>query len=257
MLSSRLKSFLTVKKNQIKYPYNKGYCTICEAKTFFIEHDKWLRDYYHCINCGSIPRNRALVNALNKFYPGWEKLTIHESSPGGPLYYYFKRKAIGYTTSQYFEDVPRGSVKDGFLSEDICNLTFGDETFDVFITSDVFEHVMEPAKAFKEIGRVLKKGGIHIFTMPWYPSLETTVQRAAKSSEGIMYLKEPVYHGNPIDEKGSLVTYDWGRDFIDFIYQNSGLSTTIYLEKNRHLGLDAEFLEVFISKKIASKIAEV
>jgi ubiquinone/menaquinone biosynthesis C-methylase UbiE len=145
--------------------------------------------------------------------------------------------------------VSRGSVKDGFLSEDICNLTFGDETFDVFVTSDVFEHVMEPEKAFKEIERVLKNGGIHIFTTPWSPWLETTIQRAAKTAEGIVHLKEPRYHGNPIDEKGSLVTYDWGRDFVDFIYQNSGLYTTIYLERNRQLGLDAEFLEVFISKK--------
>jgi SAM-dependent methyltransferase len=250
MLSSRIKSFLFVKKNQIRYPYNKGYCPICEAKTFFIVHDKWLRDHYHCVNCWSIPRNRALLNALNKFYPDWKNAALHESSPGGPLYYYFKRKAKGYTTSHYFEDVPRGSYKDGFRSEDISELTFPDESFDIFITSDVFEHIMEPAKAFKEIGRVLKKGGVHIFTMPWYPKLETTVQRAAKTNEGMKHLQVPVYHGNPISEKGSLVTYDWGRDFVDFIYRHSGLFTTIYLEKNRHLGLEAEFLEVFISKKV-------
>lgn len=249
MAISKIRNFLSKKKIQFLYTHNKGYCPICEAKTIFIEQDKWLRDNYRCTKCWSIPRNRALANALNIFYPDWKNAIIHESSPGGPLSDYLKRNAKGYTSSHYFEDIPRGSYKNEFRSEDISALTFKNETFDVFITSDVFEHVLEPEKAFLEIGRVLKKGGVHIFTMPWYPALETTIQRAIKTSEGIIHIEEPIYHGNPISDKGSLVTYDWGRDFVDFIYKHSNLYTTIYLEKNRHLGLEADFLEVFISKR--------
>ena len=44
-------------------------------------------------------------------------------------------------------------------------MTFQNESFDLFITQDVFEHVMEPNKAFKEIERVLKPGGAHVFTV--------------------------------------------------------------------------------------------
>jgi 2-polyprenyl-3-methyl-5-hydroxy-6-metoxy-1,4-benzoquinol methylase len=57
-------------------------------------------------------------------------------------------------------------------------LTFADGTFDLIITQDVFEHVMQPAETFREIARVLKPGGAHIFTMPWYPNLQQTLQRA-------------------------------------------------------------------------------
>jgi hypothetical protein len=85
--------------------------------------------------------------------------------------------------------------------------------------------------------------------MPWYPKLTKTVQRAKQVGDTITYLEEPVYHGNPIDAKGSLVTYDWGLDFTDFIYKHSGMHTTIYLHENSYLGLEAEFLEVFISRK--------
>ncbi|MEO5999931.1 MAG: hypothetical protein ABIN89_24045, partial [Chitinophagaceae bacterium] len=88
--------------------------------------------------CNSIPRNRAFVNTLNIFYPSWKQLTIHESSPGGPLSDYLKKQAKGYTSSHYFEDTPRGKYKGEHRSEDLSALTFEDNTFDLFITSDVF-----------------------------------------------------------------------------------------------------------------------
>jgi len=128
-------------------------------------------------------------------------------------------------------------------------MTFEENSLDLMMTQDVFEHVMNPAAAFKEISRVLKPGGGHVFTMPWYPKLKKTVQRVRMSDNQIEFLEEPIYHGNPIDAKGSLVTYDWGIDFTDFIYRNSGMFTTIYLVNDKKMGLEAEFLEVFISRK--------
>ncbi|MGQ0519368.1 class I SAM-dependent methyltransferase, partial [Bacillus sp. D-CC] len=48
--------------------------------------------------------------------------------------------------------------------ENLEDMTFQNESFDLFITQDVFEHVMEPKKAFKEIERVLKPGGALLYT---------------------------------------------------------------------------------------------
>ncbi|BCD27236.1 hypothetical protein BC30102_0272 [Bacillus cereus] len=62
-------------------------------------------------------------------------------------------------------------------------------------------------------------------------------------------MAEPIYHGNPIDENGSLVTFDWGQDMIEYIYTHANMYTIFYLPKDRSLGLDAEFLHVFVSKK--------
>ena len=129
-------------------------------------------------------------------------------------------------------------------------MTFADESFDVFCTSDVFEHVIAPEEAFAEIARVLKPGGVHVFTMPWYPKLATTRIRARLEADGgITHLEEPMYHGNPLSADGALVTRDWGRDFDDVIHRCSGMHTTIYLERDRAKGLDGEFLEVFVSRK--------
>jgi len=186
---------------------------------------------------------------LNLFYPDWKKLKIHESSPGGISSEFIQSNCPNYIPTQFFLDTPLGQFKNGTRCENLEKMTFEENSLDLMMTQDVFEHVMNPAAAFKEISRVLKPGGGHVFTMPWYPKLKKTVQRVRMSDNQIEFLEEPIYHGNPIDAKGSLVTYDWGIDFTDFIYRNSGMFTTIYLVNDKKMGLEAEFLEVFISRK--------
>ncbi len=244
-------NFLFLSKKSIEGKINKGYCPICDSQTLFIEKDPWLRDFYVCQKCNSIPRQRAIILAINKFCPEWKNLKIHESSPGGASSTSIEKHCAEYTPTQFFQDVTLGNSKEGIRCENLEKMTFEDNSFDLMITQDVFEHVMNPTDAFREIDRILKPGGAHIFTMPWYPHLERTVQRARQLDNGdIEFLEEAIYHGNPIDDKGSLVTFDWGADFVDFIYEHSGMTTTIYLVKDRNMGLDGEFLEVFISRKL-------
>jgi SAM-dependent methyltransferase len=229
-----------------------GYCPICEGEVKFFKKGKSLRDHYRCSQCNSIPRFRAIIDSIKRFYPDYANLAIHESSPStGASSKFLSKRCKNYSASQYFANVPRGETKDGFQSEDLTQLTFSDNSFDLLITQDVFEHVLQPDKAFKEIARVLKPGGAHIFSMPWYPQYKTTIQRAKLENGILVHVKEPVYHGNPADrDKGSLVTFDWGQDFVDFIYKSSGMTTTIYLQRDVKKGLDGDFLEIFISKKM-------
>ena len=239
------------KVKEMKLKKNRGYCNICEQETVFIIYNEWLRGNYKCKRCQTQPRNRALINVLNMYCKEWPTLQLHESSPSGEVSKFLKKKCSGYSSSHYYSDIPRGEYNGEFRSEDLSCLTFPDNSFDLLITSDVFEHVFEPEKAFAEVARVLKPGGMHIFTMPWIPAHKKSTQRAKLHSDGtIEYFKEAQYHGNPIGGgKGSLVTYDWGLDFADFVYNNSGMTTTIYLEIDRNKGLDGKFLEVFISRK--------
>lgn len=227
---------------------NKGHCIICESETVFIEYNPWLRDHYKCSKCDSIPRHRALINALNTFDKKWRQKIIHESSPCGQASNFLKRKCKSYTESQYFTNIPFGKYSNGVRCENLEQLTFDNNSFDILVTQDVFEHVMKPDLAFKEINRVLRPGGIHIFTMPWYPN-QNTLQRVKFENGYMEYLQEPIYHGNPVDKKGSIVTYDWGIDFPDYVYRCSGMFTTVFLKIDRNLGLDADFLEVFVSRK--------
>jgi SAM-dependent methyltransferase len=225
-----------------------GWCPICEKSTLFYKEGEWLRDQFRCIRCYSIPRQRALASVLNRHFPNYRELLIHESSPGGSASAKFARECQNYIPTHYFPDTPLGQVKNGYRCEDLEKQTFTNESFDLVITQDVLEHLMAPAKALAEIERTLKPGGAHVFTVPWYYWKDTAV-RAVREVATIHHLMEPEYHGNPIDPKGSLVVTEWGYDLCDFIYQQSGMTTTAVRIFDRRLGIEAKFIEVFISRK--------
>jgi SAM-dependent methyltransferase len=229
---------------------HRGYCTICERHVFFAKAGPWLRDEYLCLRCHSIPRNRALLKVLTQHFPLWREMRIHESSPCGPASDKIRRECPGLIASQFFLDVPRGEVKDGQQSEDLESLTFPDSSFDLVITQDVFEHILRPERAFAEIARTLKPGGAHVYTVPYYRGKKTLVRAQAAESGGIEYLMDPDYHANPVDGEGSLVVTEWGDEICDLIFQASGMTTSIFSFFNTNLGLEGEFLDVFVSRKV-------
>jgi len=63
------------------YFSHKGYCPCCEQQVIFEAKNSWLRNHFLCTNCSSLPRERALMLTIEKYYPNWENLDIHESSP--------------------------------------------------------------------------------------------------------------------------------------------------------------------------------
>lgn len=234
------------------YFSHKGYCVCCDSNVIFEGTDSWLRDSYLCLQCKCKPRERALMTIVEKIYPNWKELSIHESSPidrGASV----KLKKLGknYIASQYFPSHKFGDLINGFRNEDLENQTFEDNSLDLVITQDVFEHLYEPAKAFKEIARTLKPGGAHIFTVPIINYHLKTEVWAVKDQNGLpKFLKTPEYHGNPVDSDGSPVTMHWGFDLKDYIKNVSGLETDIYHLYDKELGIMGEFNEVFVSRKV-------
>jgi len=229
----------------------KGYCPCCKQDVFFIARNPWLRDHFKCSNCKSIPRERALMLTIEKEYPNWKNVRIHESSPGKRGHSVtLKKHATYYQASQYYPSQPVGTLINGFQNEDLEHQTFKDETFDLVITSDVMEHVYEPEKAFAEIHRTLKPGGAHIFSVPLINKHKPTQRWATKGDNGEpIFLFEPEWHGNPVDKKGSPVTMHWGFDIIDYIQKYTGADTKIVYLDDLHHGIRAEYIEIIVAKK--------
>jgi SAM-dependent methyltransferase len=117
----------------------------------------------------------------------------------------------------------------GVRREDLENLSFEDESLDSHLTQDVFEHLFNPADAFREIARTLRPGGAHVFTTPLVRKNEPTRFCAHLAPDGtVVHLVErPEYHSNPLSSEGSLVTVNCGYDITTFIFETSGLFTEI------------------------------
>ena len=232
---------------------NQGHCPTCDHDVTFVANNSWLRDCYCCSNCGSVPRERALMATLEARFPNWRSLVIHESSPvdrGASVR--LAGECPGYIPSQFYPGQPLGSCLGRFRCENLESLTFSDESIDLHITQDVLEHVFHPSKVFAEIARTLKPGGAHVFTVPIVNKHRPSVLRARRAGDGqIEHLEPPVFHGNPISNSGSLVTVDWGFDICERIHAASGMFTHVVQIDDLSRGIRAEYIEVLVSFKPA------
>jgi len=233
---------------------NTGYCPTCAQQVTFTAKNTWLRDHYLCSKCGSIPRERALMQTIENYFPNWRDLRIHESSPcGRGASVRLARECKGYVASQFFPNVRLGDVVHGVRCEDLENLTFPNESIDLHVSQDVMEHVFHPSSAFRDIARTLKPGGAHIFTTPLVHKHRPSRLRARIDAQGKITHVEPAqYHGNPISEQGSLVTVDWGFDITRHIFEACGLFTHLIYMDDLSRGIRAEYIEVLVTSKPGS-----
>jgi len=229
-----------------------GYCPCCDSNVTFESNSKDFREFLICTKCKSIPRERAIMKVIEDFYPDFRNLKIHESSPakrGASIK--LSSQCKNYVASQFYPDIPLGSsVPNGFQNQNLDNQTFEDESFDLVITQDVLEHIFDIKRAFREIARTLHPGGAHIFTTPLINFTKPTEKWANRGSDGkIEYLHKPEYHGNPINDKGALVTYHFGYDICDIIFESCGLHTTIVKIDDLRFGIRATLIEVLVTRK--------
>jgi SAM-dependent methyltransferase len=125
----------------------------------------------------------------------------------------------------YSEYIPeRSSVR----HEDLLALTYPDASFDVVLHSDTLEHTPNVDQALAEIRRVLKPGGVSIFTVPIVRDGRKTVVRAELRDGSTHHILEPSYHGGSRQTtKQYLVYYEFGADFTARL-SGAGFDVTLY-----------------------------
>jgi SAM-dependent methyltransferase len=228
-----------------------GFCPICAAEVRFQARAAWFRDHLYCSGCGSIPRERALALVLERRFPGWRGFAIHESSPADRgISKKLAREAPGYVASQYFPGEPPGATVRGFRNENLEALSFPDASFDLAVTLDVMEHVNQPDVVLREVSRTLKPGGAYLFTVPTYKGKVASERRAHYRADGsVEHFAEPEYHGNPVDDAGSLVTFHYGYDFAELISAWSGLDVEVVRFHDHRHGVIGDFTEVYLATR--------
>jgi SAM-dependent methyltransferase len=232
---------------------HRAFCPCCETFQNFKSDNEWFRDHLVCPNCGSVVRERALGLILNELLPNWRELSIHESSPvQRGLSARMAREAPHYVASNYFPLKAFGTTVKGFRNENLEDQTFDSEVFDLVITLDVMEHVFHPDMVYSEIYRTLKKGGYYLHTFPIRKYLvEARKALAELNSDGSVnhLTATPEYHGNPIDDKGALVTQDYGYDISKQIAQWAPFDVRIIRFWNQTYCIIGEYTEVIVCRK--------
>ncbi len=219
----------TVRDGGTHGPFN---CSVCGANNVY--SDAWdvmnFRESGQCPVCGANNRLMQLAIVLDAYWKrqhgysifdhsaggnGRTKLKIYHTQCSGPLHERLKR-LDGYACSEYYDSVAKSGVYvNGILHEDLQSTSFPKATFDFILSTEVFEHIPDPYKAHREVFRILKRGGYHIFTVPFLEDSEKDVVYAHVDHAGeIVYDKDPSYHLDPIRPKGVLVYTLFGKEMM-------------------------------------------
>lgn len=204
-------------------------CNLCGKNArFTIDADAVSYREAVCEYCGASIRNSdtakiIVFTLLNKDMPlsqAVEELsnfTILGTRSAGSIHSIL-RELPGYVYGEYFDEVKSGDYQDGILCVDLKDSHFDSEYFDLIISEDVLEHVDNINMAFREINRILKISGCHVFSVPFHPQ-RRTLDRSCSSNK--------VYHGDPLRSEGALVYTDFGQDTQDILKQ-FGMSTECF-----------------------------
>lgn len=217
----------------------KGFCECCKKEMYFTldyryagTYPAW-RERAVCPECGCNSRMRYIADrtlrSISQIKDGLpDGVYIYERITN--LYRVLSKYIPGLIGSEYLgEDKNGGRIYDGIRHEDALQLSFESDSMDMMISTDVFEHVADYRKAFSEAYRVLRKGGRLLFTVPFFADRDKTASRAEIDCNGeTVYLKPPIYHGNPLSSGGSLVFHEFGWDLLELLKEN-GFSEVHYI----------------------------
>ena len=207
-----------------------GKCSMC-GKTLFIKLRNDDISAIRCIRCRASVTSMAIASVLKKLVLNWEDKKIYELSSRGSFFKFLCKRASHLTYSEYFDDVTPGAYKGLVQCQNVQALTYGKESFDVCTCTEVFEHVPDDLKGFREIYRVLKPGGLFLFTVP-LSDRKKTVERACLKEGKLIYLERAEYHDDHIRGQSAVLCYrNYGLDIVEKLSQASFKNTETILVK--------------------------
>ena len=259
----RIKTLCALLKPSSIRIHSVGFCPVCSHTSLFLITDKpeLVRNHAVCIRCQSVSRHRGLALCVLRQFSdmGIRRLSDFAHSPGikilntsafSPI-----ARALGQASNilntEYFDDCASGQTKDGVLCQNLENLAIDSSALDLVITEDVFEHVKNIERGFSEVHRVLKIGGRHIFTIPFFFDKPTRhlFEKKKDTDEYVPIILPVEYHGDGL--RGRIPTYHYiGYDMFDML-SKTGFRTTVYFSEFHEYKKYATYnCFTFISEKL-------
>lgn len=183
-----------------------------------------LREGYCCDGCFSSARVQGLTACLSGIsqtsnidefieYCNKENLDVAEINSCANLHEKLSKiKKLKF--SEFYnktEQITNARSFKGIKHEDIMNLSYNDSSFDLVLHSETLEHINNPKKAIQECLRVLKPGGICVFTTPVLWGRKT---RRRFNDKGEI-IKPLSYHGDSNSQYP--VLFEFGSDIAKIL----------------------------------------
>jgi SAM-dependent methyltransferase len=248
-----------------------GRCNLSAMPTEFTLSSENIREDLVASVSGSTNRQRQVVAALAEAMLGRASADLAEvadeinrrqlslyiaeslSLPAARL----RELVRDFECSEYFGDGHRSGDRVGeVLHQDLQATSFADEQFDIVITSEVLEHVPDALAAEREICRILKRGGLYCFTVPFLPYHEHDILRAEAGPGGaVVHHLEPQYHGDPIrPEQGILVYRLFSHRDLRARFEALGCTFTTYRLWSKALGILGDNCMVMVARKAGPRV---
>ncbi|MHA6205405.1 methyltransferase domain-containing protein [Dyella soli] len=212
----------------------EGRCPVCERPTTFVlsgssDSRPNLRENLHCPRCHLNSRQRLVFVAMrDHLLQG-----TGDVPPRGALLeqttrlYRRAHHAWPWLTGSEFLGDQRFSGRHYWWStrwwrwrhtrhESITSLSYATDSLGLLVHSDVLEHVYDTPAALRESSRVLRPGGVTLFTVPFFVDREQSLLRGRPAADGqIEHLAPPEYHGDGLRHGGIYTFHHFGWDLIE------------------------------------------
>lgn len=203
-----------------------GYSEVARPSHAQVKDPNW-REATECNVCGAIGRVRLAAEWFVRARTNSVHPKIYVTEQLTPLFKALSTTLPGIVGSEFIPDPSKRTKASAKLAslltndgatirhEDVCALSFPDESFDLVGCFDVLEHVPDYHSALSEFHRVLRSGGQIIITAPFLNGADKTLVRAQHKDGHLLHLETPEYHGNPtVAGGGVLCYYHFGWDLL-------------------------------------------
>lgn len=189
-----------------KWRIVRGGCPWCGSRRFLVLGPTAF--HTRCLGCRANVVTLGVASMVERHFRGdFAGKSAYELSSYGATFSFLERSFPHFSFSEYMPGRIAGETYDGIRNEDVQRLTFPDESFDVVTSNQVFEHVPDDLRAYRECHRVLVSGGALIFTVPLYDTA-STIQLAELADDGaIRWLGAPEYHDSRLGGPRSAPTF--------------------------------------------------
>lgn len=210
--------------------YVSGYCVVCgQGSRFLVDlgvrfgERVNLREGLVCQSCHLGNRSRLLFGTLRSL-PGigltskvalLEELTELAALASGHFPNLVCSEYLGeaQTSGEHYSHHGRR-----VRHESITQLSYADGEFEAIVHNDVLEHVFDYRKALAETARVLRPGGVALFTTPVFIYQNGNILRGAPKEDGsIEHYLPPEYHGDPWRPEGVYTFHYFGCELLEDI----------------------------------------